>query len=138
MNWEIGDEMTILDAERIGGGRYLTNGRSYEVVYVNDFGSPVVLNNLQNRLSIIGAECQHVAKKVMEEPSATRPDYYHKGGIDVFAYGKANMSKEKLAGFFALNIIKYVTRYDAKNGIEDLEKAEVYLAELLELERGKQ
>ena len=33
--------------------------------------------------------------------------------------------------------MKYITRYDGKNGVEDLEKAAVYLQKLIETERGK-
>ena len=40
--------------------------------------------------------------------------------------------------FFEGNVIKYVCRYKAKNGIEDLEKAQHYLAMLIDLERSKQ
>lgn len=35
------------------------------------------------------------------------------------------------------NIIKYVTRYKSKNGIEDLKKAKHYIDLLIELEYGK-
>ena len=35
------------------------------------------------------------------------------------------------------NIIKYVTRYDMKNGVEDLKKAEFYLKMLIGREDAK-
>lgn len=37
-------------------------------------------------------------------------------------------------GFFEGNVIKYVTRWRAKNGVEDLRKARHYLDLLIELE----
>lgn len=40
-------------------------------------------------------------------------------------------------GFCAGNIIKYVTRYKDKNGVQDLEKAKHYLEMLIELESKK-
>jgi hypothetical protein len=40
-------------------------------------------------------------------------------------------------GFCAGNVIKYVTRYKDKNGIQDLEKAKHYLEMLIELESKK-
>ena len=40
-------------------------------------------------------------------------------------------------GFFEGNIIKYVTRWRDKNGVEDLRKARHYLDKLIELETGK-
>lgn len=42
-------------------------------------------------------------------------------------------------GFLEGNIIKYVTRYKAKNGVEDLKKARHYLDKLIEVtEAGKE
>lgn len=40
-------------------------------------------------------------------------------------------------GFCAGNVIKYVTRYKEKNGVQDLEKAKHYLEMLIELETNK-
>jgi len=41
-------------------------------------------------------------------------------------------------GYFEGNVIKYVSRWKAKNGIKDLEKAKHYLELLIELEtKGK-
>lgn len=37
-------------------------------------------------------------------------------------------------GYFEGNVIKYVTRWRAKNGVEDLRKARHYLDLLIELE----
>lgn len=40
-------------------------------------------------------------------------------------------------GYFEGNVIKYVTRWRAKNGIADLEKAKHYIELLIELESRK-
>jgi len=37
-------------------------------------------------------------------------------------------------GYLAGNVIKYVTRYKQKNGVEDLKKARHYLDKLIEVE----
>ena len=41
-------------------------------------------------------------------------------------------------GFLAGNVVKYVARYKAKNGMEDLKKARHYLDKLIETEGGAQ
>lgn len=41
-------------------------------------------------------------------------------------------------GYLEGNIIKYITRYKDKGGVQDLEKARHYLDKLIELERQKQ
>ena len=60
-----------------------------------------------------------------------KPSYYNKeNGISPFEYIKANN-----LNFFEGNVIKYITRYKEKNGLEDLLKARTYLEELIEQER---
>lgn len=63
-----------------------------------------------------------------------QPDHYHKNGIDVIGYAELQFSKDELKGFHRINVLKYVTRYDRKNGVEDLKKARNYLDMLIELE----
>ena len=56
------------------------------------------------------------------------PSHYNKG-IEMWDYAHShNLS------FFEGNIVKYVTRWKQKNGIEDLYKAQQYLDKLIELE----
>ena len=70
----------------------------------------------------------------MTEDVINKPNHYHKGGIDVIEFCENKLSNERQAGFFQMNILKYVTRYQDKNGIEDLHKAHFYLNKLIELE----
>ena len=53
------------------------------------------------------------------------PTYYHKGSYDVIEF----CNKYEIE-FTTGNIIKYITRYKGKNGIEDLKKAKEYLRRL--------
>ena len=71
----------------------------------------------------------------MQTPSSTndpvhRPAHYTAGGIEVIDFINAwDMS------FLQGNVIKYVTRYQLKGGVEDLLKAQQYLTWLIEKER---
>ena len=56
-------------------------------------------------------------------------DHYSKLAIQPVTYINAN-GLSYLQG----NVIKYVTRYKDKNGVEDLEKAKHYINMLIELE----
>ena len=60
-----------------------------------------------------------------------QPDHYTHGGIETLSYMKAKMTKEAFEGFLAGNVIKYISRYEYKNGLEDLKKAKVYLDKLI-------
>lgn len=73
------------------------------------------------------------------DKTALRPKYYKdKNGKDLFSHFKDGLlNREQLSGFYLGNIMKYLTRYREKNGIEDLEKASVYLNQLKELERNE-
>lgn len=53
------------------------------------------------------------------------PPYYHKGSYDVIQFCNDNN-----IDFIGGNIIKYITRYKGKNGIEDLKKAKEYIRRL--------
>ena len=59
-------------------------------------------------------------------------DHYSKLAIQPVEYINAN----KLT-YLQGNVIKYVTRYKDKNGVEDLQKAKHYVEMLIELEEGK-
>jgi hypothetical protein len=43
------------------------------------------------------------------------------------------MSEEQFEGFLRGNVIKYIARYNAKGGLQDLEKAAHYLKKLIDI-----
>ena len=63
-----------------------------------------------------------------------KPNYYHKNGTDVIKMIEELRSKEASKEFCIGNVLKYVIRYDEKNGIEDLNKAKTYINRLILLE----
>lgn len=71
---------------------------------------------------------------------AIKPSHYHKNEIDVHGYLQKHFPKEGeytvAEGFHIGNVIKYVSRYKQKNGLEDLLKAEANLKNLIELEKA--
>lgn len=78
-----------------------------------------------------------VARLTLANPpqadNVNQPSHYTAGGIETLDYMKAKLSPEALEGYFAGNVLKYVSRYNHKNGVEDLKKAQFYLRELIEL-----
>lgn len=61
------------------------------------------------------------------------PPYYTRWKIQPLVF-----IAENNLDFLRGNIIKYIMRYDAKNGLHDLEKARMYLERLTVLEKDKQ
>lgn len=64
------------------------------------------------------------------------PDYYHNGtdGTDLIEMMYRTVPFEQFRGFMKGNIMRYVTRYDRKNGPEDLTKAHTFLDRLRDYE----
>ena len=69
--------------------------------------------------------------------NVNKPAHYLKGGMECIDVIKAVTSDLSGAdAYYVGNIIKYVWRYNHKNGVEDLRKAKHYLEWLIE-EVGK-
>ncbi|AUR81231.1 hypothetical protein [Bacillus phage Carmen17] len=76
-------------------------------------------------------------KKEIDAPLYNRQPHYE-GGIDPITYGKDNFTPEEMNGFYKMNVVKYVSRCDRKNGLEDLQKAQDYLNLLIESYKDKE
>lgn len=63
------------------------------------------------------------------EDNVNSPNHYKLAGLDVEVIDviRASMSPEEFKGYCKGNVIKYVTRENKKNGMEDLRKAKKYL-----------
>jgi hypothetical protein len=55
------------------------------------------------------------------------PDHYNRGAIEAIEAIKASMHPQEYKGYLKGNCLKYLWRYEYKNGLEDLKKAKVYL-----------
>ena len=68
------------------------------------------------------------------------PQHYTQGGIEcIDALKAATVGKRGIEAVCVANVIKYLWRYEEKNGIEDVRKAKWYIERLLkELEEGQQ
>jgi hypothetical protein len=58
------------------------------------------------------------------------PDHY-KNSVETIDAIEASMTPEAFRGYLKGNVIKYVTRYEKKNGLEDLKKGDWYLSKLI-------
>lgn len=61
------------------------------------------------------------------------PDHYTAGGIEVIDYMQAKMTKEQFEGYLIGNVFKYTSRFQFKNGLEDLKKSAWYINKLIEV-----
>lgn len=67
------------------------------------------------------------------------PKYYSENNriTPIQAFDKGLLDKIELKGFLKGNVIKYIVRYDKKNGQEDLLKAKHYIEMLIQLNKGE-
>lgn len=82
-------------------------------------------------------------KEASEELETNTTEYNHpqrytgKDGKDLIdRFEEGLISEEQARGFLKGNVLKYVTRYEDKNGIDDLIKAHEYLRRLIAFEDG--
>lgn len=70
--------------------------------------------------------------------NVNHPAHYTQGGIEcIEAIKAATINKKGIEAVCVGNIIKYLWRYEGKNGLEDVKKARFYLNYLIdELEKG--
>lgn len=81
--------------------------------------------NIAKAMSVNG-----VSMKNDNNDKVNNPVHYTTGGIETLDYIKAKV--KDYPSYVAGNILKYVSRYEHKNGIEDLKKAQFYLNDLIE------
>lgn len=62
-----------------------------------------------------------------EKDNVNHPSHYNAGNIEVI-----DAIEDWKLNFHAGNVVKYVARYEHKNGIEDLKKARWYLDRLIQ------
>tara|TARA_X000001388_G_C2224131_1_gene120450 strand:- start:558 stop:845 length:288 start_codon:yes stop_codon:yes gene_type:complete len=67
-----------------------------------------------------------------KDDMVNHPPHYNQYGIECIDAIKACTGKH-FDSYLQGNILKYLWRYDYKNGIEDLKKAQWYLSKLIEI-----
>jgi len=69
-----------------------------------------------------------------EEEQVNSPSHYNQGGIGwIDAMFAATVNKPLNEAVLVSNVMKYLWRYEAKNGIEDVKKAQWYINKLVEI-----
>ena len=70
--------------------------------------------------------------------NVNHPAHYNTGKIEVINYINDKLNYEEFTGYLTGNIIKYISRYKHKNGLEDLKKAQWYLNYLINYMEAKE
>jgi len=81
--------------------------------------------------------CECDIELVEDSPSkpfdpVSKPSHYNQYGIEAIDAIRASLGPVGFQAYCKGNVIKYLWRYEYKNGIEDLKKAQVYLNWMVE------
>ena len=74
------------------------------------------------------ADLAKIAQDVINHPS-----HYNQFSREVIDTMQGMSTPEEFKGYLKLNAVKYISRYQGKNGIEDLDKAIWYVTKLKEV-----
>lgn len=66
------------------------------------------------------------------------PGHYCNGGIECIEAIRASMTADGFANYCKGNVMKYIWRFDSKGGVQDLEKARVYLSWMIDTLRKEE
>lgn len=67
-----------------------------------------------------------------EKDNVNHPSHYTQGGIEcIDAIKAATVGKKPMEAVCVANVVKYLWRYEEKNGLEDVKKARWYLERLI-------
>lgn len=104
----------VLDVELQSDGIYYSIGDNNGNVFI------CIEDHIREIAAMLPGE--YLADTDTVVPDPIRPNHYTRFAIDPIEYCLKNG-----IGFCAGNVIKYVSRFDMKGGLEDLDKAEEYL-----------
>jgi hypothetical protein len=74
---------------------------------------------------------EHLANKHINDN--INPSHYKKLPKQTIERIQDNLTPEEFKGYLKGNIFKYIDRYENKNGVEDLKKAQWYLEKLISI-----
>jgi len=74
----------------------------------------------------------YMKRRMKEEDVVNHPKHYNQAGIECIDAIKA-ATGDGFENYLQGNIIKYIWRYQYKNGVEDLKKAQWYINKLIEI-----
>jgi len=125
---KVGDKIKVLTDQYPG----LTKGEIYEIYWVS------VITSYRFSFTVKGSDTVRFYpaegfELIEEQPDlVNKPAHYTNGNIECIDAIKSALTPEEFRGYCKGNLIKYTWREQLKNGVEDLEKAMVYLKWLID------
>lgn len=85
-------------------------------------------------------KAHEVVEEAKKHDAVNHPSHYTQGKVEcIDTIESACINKQGIEAVCVANVIKYLWRYESKNGVEDVKKARWYLERLIEeLEKNKE
>lgn len=105
-----------------------------------EFGYPISFEEFEMRyLETIPVDkfMTHDDEVTAVQDMVNHPSHYKQFSREVIDTMQGMSTPEEFKGYLKLNAVKYISRYQGKNGIEDLDKAIWYVTKLKEVLEGE-
>ena len=79
-----------------------------------------------------------MATKIYKGSDNVNHPIHYMGKVEVIDYIEDNLTPEQFEGYLVGNVMKYMSRYQKKNGLEDLKKGSWYLNKLINTLESRQ
>lgn len=103
----------------------------------NQSEPPMTMKEIEERKEEKTSAFEQMLAEDFAEKMAVKIDVRHQNHYERFKIQPVVFIAENNLDFLTGNIIKYVLRHDAKDGVKDLEKAKHYLDMLIQKTRGE-
>ena len=114
-------EKPLVPLENVGS--IIIRGRGPSATDVAD----ALLTSIERNLTVEGKEKLMPSSVTAKHDNVNSPKHYCKGGLECIEVIKAQLTPEQYQGYLYGNVLKYMWRWQDKNGLEDLRKAAKYL-----------
>ena len=109
----------------------LCNGTSYNCEW-NEM-TDTMLNKCLDVIRATNPKEQETSPSDTKSDMVCHPAHYNQGKVEcIDAMAAATVNKRGIEAVCVSNVIKYLWRYEAKNGLEDVKKAQFYLNRLID------
>ena len=135
--FKVGDKVRVVNNIR---GHGFDSGDVVTVVGFFYDGYHCRVEGSQDTWFLVDGELGLITAQYTPKPfdPVSKPSHYNQYGIEAIDAIRASLGPDGFQAYCKGNVIKYLWRYEYKNGLEDLKKAQVYLNWMVESKESEE
>ena len=121
--------VVIVDVDRW----YYVNFERALLTFKKEYGYPISFEEFEMRYLetvLVDNVMTHDSEVTAVQDMINHPSHYNQFSREVIDTMQGMSTSEEFKGYLKLNAVRYISRYQGKNGVEDLEKAIWYVSKL--------